>query len=159
MITDGKEPPFYGTPVVIRLVARDGTTTEAAGVETSSGSGHYTASIVVPTGGIDEVIVSMIGTSCNDDDVCVRADYLLPPTDDPLVTGTPGGVAPAGGVAPSAGVAPAAVSGPRPSFVQGAPMNEALARLIDFGAAFALAGGLAALLARRRGLDGSRAGH
>ncbi len=127
-IVDGTQQPIYGSPVYIRLVAPDGrTSTEVAGTEKPSGSGHYAASIVVPAGGIGEVIVGMVGEAC-DGDGCRRSDIIFPLTDDPLVSG----------VAPLA--APTTTT----------PIGTQLLPLVVVGAAFALAGALGALLVGRR---------
>jgi hypothetical protein len=128
-IVDGNEQPIHGSPVFIRLVAPDGrSSTEVAGTETPSGSGHYTASIEVPAGGIGEVIVGMVGEACTADGVCVRSDVIFPLTDDALVTGGAPVVAP----------------------TTNAPVGNLLLPIVAIGVAFAIAGGLAAMIAGRR---------
>ena len=88
MIEGDTTHPVYGSPVYIRLVGPDGTsTTEVMGKEAPAGSGHYTASIQVPAGGIGQVIVGMVGEACIDGAGCRRSDMIFPLTDDPLVTG------------------------------------------------------------------------
>src|SRR4051812_8392422 len=42
------EHPVYGSPVYVKLVGPDGSSTRESGTETPAGSGHYVASIVVP---------------------------------------------------------------------------------------------------------------
>ena len=138
---DGDETrPIYGSPVYIRLVGPDGTSaTEVMGTEVPRGSGHYTASIQVPEGGIGEVIVGMVGESCVDGGVCQRSDLLFPLTDDPLVSGA----APVGGPPVAARPATSATS-----------IGAQLQPIVGIGLAFAVAGGLAALvLGRRRIVD------
>jgi hypothetical protein len=130
MIVDGKQRPVYGSSVYMRLVGPDGTTTEAAGKETPPGSGHYTASIVVPQGGIDQVIVRMVGEACYQGGGCKPADYVFPLTDDLLVTGA----------APVTGSASGSLT----------PIGSALLPLIVIGVASALAAGLGALFVARR---------
>jgi hypothetical protein len=122
--------PISGSPVYIRLVGPDGTSaTEVMGTEVPSGSGHYTASIQVPDGGIGEVIVGMIGEACVDGGGCQRSDMIFPLTDDPLVTGA----------APT-------VTPPAPT----TPIASELVPIIAFGVVFAVAGALAAVAVGRR---------
>jgi hypothetical protein len=130
MVTPSGQEPVYGSPIYIKLVAPDGSSTEAGGTEKPAGSGHYTASIVVPKGGIQDVVVAMVGTACTDGGGCQRADYVFPLTDDVLVSGAPAPVA-------------AATS-------TSTPVGPALAPLVAVGAAFALIGGLGAVVVTRR---------
>lgn len=130
MVTSSGEEPVYGSPIYIKLVAPDGSSTEAGGTEKPAGSGHYTASIVVPKGGIQDVVVAMVGTACYDGGGCQRADYVFPLTDDVLVSGAPAPVA--------AGTSTSTAVGP------------ALVPLVAVGTAFALIGGLGALIVARR---------
>jgi hypothetical protein len=134
---DGKQEPVYGSPVYIRLVSSDRTTsTEVMGTETPAGSGHYTASIEVPGGGIGEIIVGMIGESC-DANGCQRSDMIFPLTDDPLVSGAAPAVAP----------------------VSTTPIGAELLPIVAIGMAVGVAGALAALLlGRRRTLETGPAG-
>jgi hypothetical protein len=55
--------PVYGSPMFVRLIAPDGTSTEGWGVEQTQGSGTYTATVVVPAGGIESAEFGMNGTS------------------------------------------------------------------------------------------------
>jgi hypothetical protein len=127
--------PIYGSPVYIRLVGPDGTSaTEVMGTEVPRGSGHYTASIQVPDGGIAEVIVGMVGESCVQGGACQRSDMIFPLTDDPLVTGAAPVAAPPA-EAPATGVA---------------SIGAQLLPLVGIGVAFAVVGGLGALLLGRR---------
>lgn len=139
-IVGDKQEPVGGSPIYIRLVAPDGTTaTEVMGTEGPRGSGHYTASIEVPAGGIGEVVVGLVGEACYQDGSCERSDVIFPLTDDPLVTGA----------APTA-AAPAAAT----------PIGTQLLPLVALGTAFAVIGALAALvLGRRRALGTDPAGH
>lgn len=130
MVTSSGEEPVYGSPIYIKLVSPNGTFTEMAGTEKPAGSGHYTASIVVPKGGIRDVIVAMVGQTCDELGNCTRADIKFPLTDDVLVSGAPAPVAARTGTS--------TVVGP------------ALAPLVAIGAAFALIGGLGALIVTRR---------
>jgi hypothetical protein len=144
LIVDGVEQPIYGTPVYIRLVSPDGThTTEVRGTEQPSGSGHYVASIVVPDGGIGEVVVAMIGEACTDAR-CERSDFVFRLTDDPLVTGAAAAAAPPAPVASSvAGPAAAATRADATTATGG------LALLIGVGVMAALAAGIGALVIGR----------
>jgi hypothetical protein len=136
---DGTQEPIQGSPVYLRLVGPDGTSaTEVLGTETPAGSGHYTAAIQVPAGGIGEVIVGMIGEACDADGGCQRSDLVFPLTDDPLVRG-------------AAPVAPAPVA-PTSS---GASIGSDLLQIVAIGVAFAVAGGLAALVIGRRRVIGA----
>jgi hypothetical protein len=126
---DGRLEPIHGSPVYIKLVAPDGkASTEVAGTEKPTGSGHYTASIEVPAGGIGEVIVGMVGEACTAGGVCERSDILFPLTNDPLVSGAAPAVAP----------------------VSTTPIGTLLLPLVAIGTAVAVAGALAALLLGRR---------
>ncbi|HEV8697054.1 MAG TPA: hypothetical protein VGQ89_05115 [Candidatus Limnocylindrales bacterium] len=131
VIADGKEQPIYGSPIYIKLVSPIGSSTEAPGTESPSGSGHYTASIVVPEGGIDQVIVGLAGYACYQGGDCERADYVFPLTDDPLVIGA---------------------SVPRSTVDSGtpAPIWSGLALLVAIGVMSAFAAGLGSLIATRR---------
>jgi hypothetical protein len=130
-VADGAEQPIFGSPVYVRLVSPDGSaSTEVAGVETPPGSGHYEASIVVPEGGVGDVIVAMVGEACSADGRCERSDYVYPLTDDALVSGTD----------PAAATGSAGVAG----------VGNALLPLVVIGIAIALTAGLVALVAGRR---------
>ena len=150
---DGSQYPLYGAPVFIRLVSPDGTNVnEVIGTEAPSGSGHYTASIVVPAGGIGEVIVGLFGESCIAGKGCERSDMIFPLTDDPLVSG--GAVASPAPVASVPRVAPAPVTPAGTS-----PVGPDLTAVVALAVALAVSGGLAALiLGRRRTLGADAAG-
>ena len=135
-VSGTERQPMYGSPVYIRLVSVDWTTsTEVMGTESPPGSGHYVASIEVPAGGIGEVVVGLVGEACSANG-CERSDMIFPLTDDALVTG-------------AAPVAPPPVSTPS------APMGVQLLPLVVLGVGFAIVGGLAALLIGRRRLLGA----
>lgn len=55
--------PVYGSPLFVRLIAPDGTTSEGDGTEQVPGSGTYTADVVVPAGGINSAEFGMRGFS------------------------------------------------------------------------------------------------
>jgi hypothetical protein len=138
MIEGDTTHPVYGSPVYIRLVGPDGTsTTEVMGKEAPAGSGHYTASIQVPAGGIGQVIVGMVGEACIDGAGCRRSDMIFPLTDDPLVTGA----------------APAVMT-PEPA----TPIGAELLPIVAIGVVFAVAGALAALVVGRRRIVEASAG-
>jgi hypothetical protein len=138
-VSGTERQPMYGSPVYIRLVSVDRTTsTEVMGTESPSGSGHYVASIEVPAGGIGEVVVGLVGEACSANG-CKRSDMIFPLTDDALVTGA----------APVAPVAPTPLSPPS------GPMGSQLLPLVALGVGFAVVGGLAALLIGRRRLIGT----
>ena len=130
MIEGDETHPLYGSPIYLRLVGPDGTsTTEVMGTESPAGSGHYTASIEVPSGGIAEVIVGMVGEACVPGAGCKRSDLIFLLTDDPLVTGAAPAVAPP---------------------TRSTPIGTELLPIIALGVVFAVAGALAALVAGRR---------
>jgi hypothetical protein len=132
--------PITGSPVYVRLVGPGAASvTEVMGKEVPAGSGHYTAAIQVPDGGIDKVFVAMRGESCTSAG-CHRSDMIFPLIDDPLGPGP----AP---VAPSTAPAPATVS-----------IGSQLAPIVGLGVAIAVAGGLAALILGRRRMAEAPAG-
>jgi hypothetical protein len=132
--------PITGSPVYVRLVGpRAASVTEVMGKEVPAGSGHYTAAIQVPDGGIDKVFVAMRGESCTSAG-CQRSYMIFPLIDDPLVAGP----AP---VAPSTAPAPTTVS-----------IGSQLAPIVGLGVAIAVAGGLAALILGRRRMAEAPAG-
>jgi hypothetical protein len=139
-IEDGQSIPITGLPVFVRLVGPGAASvTEVRGTETPPGSGHYTASIQVPDGGIANVFVGMRGESCTAA-ACGRADMIFPLTDDPLVTG----LAP---IAASTAAPPASAS-----------IGSQLAPFVGIGIAVAVAGGLAAFVVGRRRMAQAPAG-
>ena len=69
--------PVYGSPMFVRLIAPDGTTSEGDGIEEVQGSGTYTADVVVPAGGIDSAQFGMRGFSQNSLGNSVRADEFF----------------------------------------------------------------------------------
>jgi hypothetical protein len=94
MELDGIRQPFTGGTVFIRLTSPDGTNAnEVVGTESPLGSGHFSASIVVPAGGIGEVTVGLIGEACMDG-VCERSDIIFPFVDDPVAASATGVGAP-----------------------------------------------------------------
>jgi hypothetical protein len=71
------EWPFTGSPVFMRLISADGTSsTEAFGRENPEGSGHYLATIQVPAGGVGLVEVGLFGETCVHG-ACSRSDILF----------------------------------------------------------------------------------
>ena len=129
--------PLHG-PLVVELVGPKGAATEATGTETPAGSGHYLASVVVPDGGIWSISVALKGQACYGDGTCQPADYAFPLTDDTMVTGQPVGFS-----------TPAIPATPAPTAAANSVSN-ALLPLVAIGVAFALGGGLAALVVTRR---------
>lgn len=69
--------PVYGSPMFVRLIAPDGTTTEGRGTEQTQGSGTYTAKVVVPAGGIESAEFGMSGTSVDTSGNSAPADELF----------------------------------------------------------------------------------
>jgi MYXO-CTERM domain-containing protein len=94
MVDPSGRYPVQGSPIFVRLVPPNGgEPMEDRATETPAGSGHYVAAVVVPAGGIAEVVVGMPGESC-DAAGCRRSDILFPLTDDPLVRRTFASAAP-----------------------------------------------------------------
>jgi hypothetical protein len=79
---NGHMVPFSGSPMVLKLVGPDGTTTEAMGAERGT-PGTYTALIEVPASGISSAIFGIRGTSTTSDgttsidDLAFDVDGLL----------------------------------------------------------------------------------
>ena len=69
--------PVYGSPMFVRLIAPDGTTTEGSGTEKAQGSGTYTAKVVVPAGGIESAEFGMRGESIDSNGNSARSDELF----------------------------------------------------------------------------------
>jgi hypothetical protein len=69
--------PVYGSPMFVRLIAPDGTTSEGDGTEQVQGSGTYTADVVVPAGGINSAEFGLRGFSQNSLGNSVRADEFF----------------------------------------------------------------------------------
>ena len=118
---DGGTVAFTGAPVFIALTAPGAAEAEALviGDEFPAGSGHYTASIVVPPGGIapDGVSIGLRGTSC-EAGVCQRSDLLFELVGEVLAP-----VSHAARVAPVAAMATPPTVGP----AVGAPADPAAA--------------------------------
>jgi hypothetical protein len=73
----GKDWPFSGLAVFIRLTSPDGkASTEAAAHQDRSVPGRYTATVVIPDGGVGLVEVGLFGESCVND-VCTRSDLMF----------------------------------------------------------------------------------
>jgi hypothetical protein len=69
--------PVYGSPMFVRLIAPDGTTSEGDGQEQVQGSGTYTADVIVPAGGINSAEFGLRGFSQNTLGNSVREDELF----------------------------------------------------------------------------------
>ena len=67
----------YGSPMFVRLIAPDGTTSEGDGTEQVQGSGMYTADVVVPAGGINSAEFGLRGFSQDSLGNSVRADEFF----------------------------------------------------------------------------------
>jgi hypothetical protein len=77
IVTATGSSPVYGSPVFVRLIAADGTTTEGFGTERAQGSGTYTAEVVVPAGGIKSAEFGLRGSSIDATGKAVRSDELF----------------------------------------------------------------------------------
>ena len=142
---------FSGAPVFIAL--RSPGASEPAslvfGDEFPAGSGHFTASIVVPDGGIawDGVTIGLRGESCQDG-ACTRNDLAFELVGEVLSTAP--SVAPVGSAAVTvASAAPARVAA-KPAAAETAA-TEGYRSLLAIGIGSAIVAGLAAAaIARRR---------
>lgn len=82
----GEPARFSAMGVFVRLVGDSAS--EAVGKE--GPTGHYTAVVRVPEGGIAGVEIGVQGTRCVQDKPCERSDYLFPIAGDPLARGAGG---------------------------------------------------------------------
>jgi hypothetical protein len=136
--------PVQGSPIFVRLVPPNGgEPTEDRATEIPAGSGHYVAAVVVPAGGIAEVVVGMPGESC-DAAGCRRSDILFPLTDDPLVTGAIASAAPLP-------AQPAPARQPAPTTAGSTAAGPDLAPVVLAGVGILAVLAIAGLIARRRG--------
>ncbi len=101
---------MFGTPTYVRLVSPDGTNEmQAYGHETAPESGHYVATVDVPSGGIGQVVIALAGTSCDAAGGCSQSDFVFPIVGDSLTAADPAAVPPAA-AAPGAAAPPPAAS-------------------------------------------------
>jgi hypothetical protein len=61
--TETRPSPVIGSPVFVRLIAPDGTTSEGFGTELRGKPGVYQADVVVPAGGIKSAEFGLRGTA------------------------------------------------------------------------------------------------
>ncbi|HEY3336192.1 MAG TPA: hypothetical protein VGK16_13250 [Candidatus Limnocylindrales bacterium] len=150
--------PVEGTPVYLRLIGRDGSSTRAAGAADPA-PGHYTMRIAIPEGGARDIEIGIHGTS----------DLAIMVMNEPFVFG--GITASTAQVAPPR--APALTPLPRMSspVVVAAPVAEAAAPgaegagapspaaqptgLVALVVAGLLAAGIAIVAVRRRTVSGT----
>jgi hypothetical protein len=107
----GKDWPFSGLAVFIRLTSPDGkASTEAAAHQDRSVPGRYTATVVIPDGGVGLVEVGMFGESCVNE-VCTRSDLMFAlPEEQRVPRAFAAPVAPPERPAPAAAVQPPAAA-------------------------------------------------
>jgi hypothetical protein len=80
-VDDGRRRPFGAGGVFVRLVSASGAAAETA--FSREDGGHYTATVVVPEGGIDDVAIGLRGWVSGH--VELRpSDLLFPITNDPV---------------------------------------------------------------------------
>jgi hypothetical protein len=72
----GHMVPFFGSPMVLKLIGPDGTTTEAMGAERGT-PGTYTATIRVPSSGISSAIFGIRGTGVAADETTSVQDLAF----------------------------------------------------------------------------------
>jgi hypothetical protein len=141
----GRIAAFSGAPVSIALTPPGATqpATVVLGEESPSGSGHYTASVVVPDGGIapDGVTIALRGESC-ENGVCQRSDLAFQ-----LVGAVLTGVA----APPASAVVPPASTAPDPASMASDPAPTAgSSPVLVIALAAAIVVGLGAVLVGRR---------
>lgn len=132
----GKDWPFSGLAVFIRLTSPDGrSSTEAAALQDRSVPGRYTATVVVPAGGVGLVEVGLLGENCVND-VCTRSDLMFALPEEqrrPRVIAAP--VAPPERPAPAPAVQPTAAAAPRVTVARPAPATAAPTDTVPFALA------------------------
>jgi hypothetical protein len=106
-ITDpqGQPVPIEGSPIVLKLIGLDGTTTEALAAERST-PGSYTATITVPASGITSAIFGLRGSAVMPDGTSSLQDLPFD-VDGLLFTTTAHPAAPAANAPTAATAAPA----------------------------------------------------
>lgn len=83
---DGQRRPFGASGVYVRLLSASGADAETGFAQGSTGqgsTGEYTATVVVPEGGIGDVEIGLVGLM-SDATGTRRADALFPITNDPV---------------------------------------------------------------------------
>ena len=90
----GRRQPFGAGGVFVRLLSASGAGAET-GVADETGTGEYTAKVVVPKGGIGDVQIG-IHSWVSGPSGTRSSDWLVPITNDPMpgtarITGTPSG--------------------------------------------------------------------
>jgi hypothetical protein len=135
---NGAMVPFGGSPMVLKLIGPDGTTTEALGAERGT-RGTYTAQIRVPASGIESAVFGIRGTSTMADGTTAIED--LPFDIDGLLFTTTAHPAPA--AAQPAAVAPSS---------EPVAADARLPITGILGVLFGVAGLALAVLGRRRSL-------
>jgi pyruvate/2-oxoglutarate dehydrogenase complex dihydrolipoamide acyltransferase (E2) component len=131
VLTDEGEVPVQGSPIVLVLTGRDGSETEARGIEDPAGSGHYALRIAVPPGGARQARVVMRGSSSEGG----PSDLALWLTTDPFtfggVTAETAQVAPPPAAAPTTRPLASAASQAAPAAAPAADPAAALAPAAD----------------------------
>lgn len=91
---DGGPTPMIGSPVFVRLIAPDGSTTEGFGTEDRVRPGTYLAEVVVPAGGIASAEFGLRGSSYYPDGRTERSDMIFVVQGQLFTTGTAPAAAP-----------------------------------------------------------------
>lgn len=160
---DGREVPISGLPVELRIHSGGNAgTVSARGVETPVGSGHFEATLVVPSGGIGILEMAVPNEQCVDG-TCTSWDLPIHLTGDLLVAGTPPGAvvgmlpAPeaSSAIAPVVSAGPVTPVAPAVTPVAAAPAAD-VGSLLPWVAAAAVALGVVAVLAVRPRRSGPR---
>jgi hypothetical protein len=77
--------PFNACAVFVRLTGPTGATSEAfaeCGLEASKG--RYSATPIVPVGGVSKIEIGIAGTTTDREGKDRRSDWLMPLTNDPI---------------------------------------------------------------------------
>lgn len=79
---DGR--PFNANRVFIRLIGPTGDTTEAFARYGAHSDGYYTATVKIPSGGVDAIEIGVAGTMRDREGHSERSDWLMVLANDPI---------------------------------------------------------------------------
>lgn len=76
--------PFNACAVFIRLIGPTGDSSEAFAECGANSEGHYSATAVVPRGGVAKIEIGVAGTMTDREGHSKRSDWLMPLADNPI---------------------------------------------------------------------------
>ena len=79
---DGR--PFNASKVFIRLIGPTGETTEAFARYGDHSDGYYTATVTIPSGGVDTIKIGVAGMMRDREGHSERSDWLMVLANDPI---------------------------------------------------------------------------